>query len=392
MDERSIRITGSGVLDLWRNAGSTTNWALPVTTLEGGGTLRFRAAVGVTGTLNHNMAAALAAGTAGGTILNSVGDGVQNITLSGALSGSGPLGYLAQNGGSNTRQLTVSSADNSYSGAWSVSHAGTGTAILQAGAANALGTGTVTLNANGRLLSGVNGSLGSLSAVTVNHPGAVLAMNNQSWQNPAAALTVSDGIVEVGSGLLSVGTVSMTGGEVRGTAPAGGAAPVVTAGDADFGARILTVTLSGSPVGTQFGLVRYGGTLSNPPAVAFSDDTGRLTPVVANGDGSDDAITLIFTREPESIPLTDLAVDYDGDLAAPWASVPIGASSSGPDANGVTREHRHHQQPAPGHRHHPRRQRAGRQALLPPRQPTEIAASEQVHFSYSHGYGNATKT
>ncbi len=58
MADRSIRVTGNGVLDLWRNAASTTDWALPVMTLENGGTLRFRAAAGVTGTLNHNVVAA----------------------------------------------------------------------------------------------------------------------------------------------------------------------------------------------------------------------------------------------------------------------------------------------------------------------------------------------
>ena len=294
MDQRSIRVTDSGILELWRvNASGTQNvtWTLPATALENAGILRFRTNNGAT--YNHSVGAALAIGTGGGTIRNNGGTGVQNITLSGALSGAGALAYAADAG--TTRQLTVSSADNSFSGDWSVSHGGSGTAILRAGAANALGTGTVTLNANGRLLSGVDGSLDSLSGVTLDHVGASFDLASQSWQNPSAALTVNDGAVEVGSGLLSVGSVAMTGGEIRATAAAGGTAPVVTAGNADFGEQVLTVTLGGSPVGNQFELVRYGGTLGNPPAVAFNADTGRLTPVVDNGDGTDDAITLSFT-------------------------------------------------------------------------------------------------
>ena len=317
MADRSIRVSGPGVVDLWRNGGSTTNWALPVTTLENGGTLRFRAAVGVTGTLNHNLAATVTVGTDGGMILNNGGLGPQNITLSGALSGTGPLDFTARDGGSNIRSLAISSADNTYSGNWNVSHEGAGTALLRADAANALGTGTVTLNANGRLLSGVEGSLNSLSGVTLDHAGAVLDLAGQTWRNPSAALTVNAGVVDVGSGLLSVGNLAMTGGDIRATAAAGGTAPVVTAEDADFGERVLTVTLAGSPVGKQFELVRYGGTLSNPPEIVFAADTGRLVPVVDNGDGTDDAITLSFTGSVASLVWTGAeSNDWDDNFTA----------------------------------------------------------------------------
>jgi autotransporter-associated beta strand protein len=292
MNARSIRVTGTGILDLFRTAASTTTWSMPATTLENGGTLRFRATTA--GTYNHSMAADLSIGAGGGTIRNNGGTGVQNITLSGALSGAAALAYAADASGT-TRQLTVDSAANTFSGGWTVSHAGSGTAILRAGAANALGSGTVTLNANGRLLSGVDGSLNSLAAVTLDHPGAVLDLANQSWQNPSAALTVNNGAVQVGNGLLSVGTLAMSGGNLQVAVADEAALPVITAGNADFGGRSLTVALSVSPVGKEFELVRYAGALSNPPAVVFSPDTGRLTPVIDNGDGTDDAITLSFT-------------------------------------------------------------------------------------------------
>ena len=206
MADRSIRVTGYGVLDLWRNAGSTTDWALPVMTLENGGTLRFRAATGVTGTLNHNVAAALTADTSGGTILNNGGDGAQNVTLSGALSGSGPLAFTARDGGTNTRSLSISSADNLYSGDWTVSHGGTGTALLRAGAANALGTGTVTLNARATLENNSPNGLDSLAGVKLTATTSTLTLGANPWTNAAAVLTAENGTIQSGSGASSVGT------------------------------------------------------------------------------------------------------------------------------------------------------------------------------------------
>jgi hypothetical protein len=55
-----------------------------------------------------------------------------------------------------------------------------------------------------------------------------------------------------------------------------------------------------------------------------------------SGDSAD-GLTLVFEREEDSIGVADLFVDFDSDLDSPWAkSVAIGATSSGPDANGVT--------------------------------------------------------
>jgi hypothetical protein len=69
------------------DASGTQNitWSLPAITLENGGVLRFRN--NNAATYNHTMAAALHVGSGGGRIQNNGGSGVQNITLSGALSG-----------------------------------------------------------------------------------------------------------------------------------------------------------------------------------------------------------------------------------------------------------------------------------------------------------------
>ena len=294
MGQRSLRITAPGsILDLFRvDASGTQNitWSLPAITLENGGVLRFRN--NNAATYNHSLAAGLAIGTGGGTIQNNGGTGVQNITLGGALSGTSPLAYAV--GAGTTRQLTVASAANSFSGNWTVTHAGAGSAILGAGAVGALGTGTVTLNANARLLSGVEGSLDSLAGVTVAQAGSVLDLANQSWRNPAASLTVTNGLVLVGGGQVSVGTLAMGGGEIRITVADEASPAVTTAGNANFGGRNLAVTLGVSPIGKVFELVRYGGTLSNPPAVVLGGNAGRLTAVVDNGSGSNDSIRLSF--------------------------------------------------------------------------------------------------
>lgn len=46
-------------------------------------------------------------------------------------------------------------------------------------------------------------------------------------------------------------------------------------------------------------------------------------------------LTLTFSREEDSIGEADLFLEYNGTLANPWATTTIGATSSGPDANGV---------------------------------------------------------
>ncbi len=208
MNQRSLRITGPGILDLPRlDASGSQNitWSLPAITLENAGTLRFRN--NNAATYNHSMAAALTVGTGGGSLLNNGGSGVQNITLGGALSGSGALAYLAGSGA--TRQINISGSNNTFSGDWSVAHTGGGTAILRAGASNALGTGTVTVGGSGQLLNEHATGLDSLSGVALNGTDATLKLN-QPWNNSAAYLTMNSGtsVVEVGDAASVIGNLS----------------------------------------------------------------------------------------------------------------------------------------------------------------------------------------
>ena len=251
MDQRSIRVTGTGTgtgtLDLFRIGTTGTQgitWTMPGITLENGGTLRFRN--DVTATYNHAMDAAVIVGTGGGKIVNSgtTDTGTQNVTLSGALSGSGALEYLANSG--TTRRLTVSKADNSYSGDWSVSHSGTGTALLRAGAANALGTGTVTLNARATLENNIANGLDSLAGVKLTASTSTLTLGATPWTNAAAILTAQNGTIHSGSGASTIGTFLLdSAGTVTLDADPGGSLAATS-----FDIRQGTLAGTGSLTGT----------------------------------------------------------------------------------------------------------------------------------------------
>ncbi len=247
MNQRSIRVTGTGTLDLFRITDTGTQgitWTMPGITLENGGTLRFRN--DVTATYNHAMDAAVIVGTGGGKIVNSgtTDTGTQNVTLSGALSGSGALEYLANSG--TTRRLTVSKADNSYSGDWSVSHSGTGTALLRAGAANALGTGTVTLNARATLENNIANGLDSLAGVKLTASTSTLTLGATPWTNAAAILTAQNGTIHSGSGASTIGTFLLdSAGTVTLDADPGGSLAATS-----FDIRQGTLAGTGSLTGT----------------------------------------------------------------------------------------------------------------------------------------------
>ncbi len=203
MSQRSLRITGPGLVDLPRLGASgnpTVTWSLPAITLENAGTLRFR-------NNNHSLAAALTIGAGGGRIMNTGGSGEQNITLSGALSGAGALVFSAENG--TTRQISVSGSNNTFSGDWTVSHSDDGTAILRAGAANALGAGSVTVGSGGQLLNSTVAGLDSLAGVVLDGTNATLKLD-QPWNNPAAGLTLNDetSVAEVGNTASVIGNLS----------------------------------------------------------------------------------------------------------------------------------------------------------------------------------------
>lgn len=201
----------------------------------------------MTATYNHAMDAAVSVETGGGKIVNSgtQSTGIQNVTLSGALTGSGALEYLANSG--TERRLTISSANNNtYTGNWTVSHSGTGTALLRAGAANALGTGTVTLKARATLENNIANGLDSLAGVKLTESTSTLTLGATPWTNAAAILTAQNGTIHSGSGASTIGTFLLdSAGTVTLDADPGGSLAATS-----FDIRQGTLAGTGSLTGT----------------------------------------------------------------------------------------------------------------------------------------------
>jgi hypothetical protein len=61
--------------------------------------------------------------------------------------------------------------------------------------------------------------------------------------------------------------------------------------------------------------------------------SGSLVTATATASGG---LTLSFSRNEDAVGNATLTVEYNGTLANPWNSATIGATSSGPDDNGVT--------------------------------------------------------
>lgn len=246
---KDITVKTGATLDLPRLHASTTQnvtWTLPSLSLEGGSTLRFRATTGSnTHTLGSNIS-----NTGSTTINNNGGAFSQNMSLTGIISGTGTINYLASSAsGSSTtvRTLTVSNTSTSFSGNWFVDYTASTTddfVALQSNAAGSLGTGTVTLDDRARLVSNLAGSLNSLAGVTLQKSTATLTLNQFAWSNSAAALTINGGAVTFGNGTnpgsASIGNLSGTSGSIItiGTATTASSLTVNQTSDGTFSGTI----------------------------------------------------------------------------------------------------------------------------------------------------------
>lgn len=216
----SLRVMPGGILDLARLHSATNqnvSYNLPTTTIEGGGEVRFRCS---TGTSTHTVAAAMA--FSGSTTLRLNGGGYGNdAKLTGPISGSGSIAVLSDTSGSSAiRQVSINSANNPYAGNWTVERVGSGNgnASLRAGAANALGTGTVTVGNRAELVGDTTSGLNSLSSIILTGASSVLRVN-QPWNNPAASLSLTGGspLVRLGGAASSIGSLSGSTGTIEGS-------------------------------------------------------------------------------------------------------------------------------------------------------------------------------
>lgn len=219
----SLRIAAGGILDLARLHATTNqnvSYNLPATTVEDGGTIQFRCSVGSS---THTVAAAFA--FSGNTTLRFNGGSYANeAKLTGQLSGSGTVAVVSDtNAGSTTgtiRQISVNSANNPFTGNWTVTHVNSGDdfGALRAGAARALGSGTVTVGTRSRLINDNATGLNSLTGVILNGASSLLDLN-QPWNNPAAFLSLTGGspVVELGNASSAIGNLTGSTGTIQGT-------------------------------------------------------------------------------------------------------------------------------------------------------------------------------
>jgi hypothetical protein len=219
---RSLRIQSGGTLDLARLHASTNQnvaYNLPATSIEDGGTIQFRCS---TGSSTHSIAAAVT--FAGNTTLRINGGSYDNsANLTGTISGTGTIAVLSDTGaggGTYVRQVSVTKANNPFSGNWTVTHTGGGDeyGALRANAANALGSGTVTVGTRAQLINDNATGLNSLGGVTLNGASATLKLN-QPWNNTTASLSLTGGspLVQLGNAASSIGNLSGSAGIIQGT-------------------------------------------------------------------------------------------------------------------------------------------------------------------------------
>jgi autotransporter-associated beta strand protein len=316
----------------------------------------------------------------GGTITHLTGENLSISQLPVNLTGSGTRVFLAGAGRS------ISTATNTtVSGLGGFTKTGEGALIL---------AGTNTYSGDTLLTEGTLGGTGSSSSALIASPGSTVAPGVTIGTLATAAATlpagstlaiqidsatdtadklVASGAVditgatasfsEIGSGIVPAGTklviLDYTGQTLTGTFAGIAEGATVTAGSNTFTlsySDASRITLTSTTVDPFASWAEAQITDIDPTAPAGFDDD-------ADGDGFDNGLewilggnplsqdaatlvtttasatgglTLTFTREDDSIGQATLTVEYDADLTGTWSSLPVGLTSSGPDANGVT--------------------------------------------------------
>ncbi|WP_250625132.1 autotransporter outer membrane beta-barrel domain-containing protein [Pinirhizobacter soli] len=171
-------------------------------------------------------------------------------TIAGALSGGADfsLSLGANIGGNLNRSFIVSSANNPYTGNWTVSSTSASFTNLRLGqlraaAVNALGSGQVTLN-TAALVNAVAGGLNSIAGVTVGNNSLVRL--DASWNDPTAFVNMTGTTANAVQMTLNGANVSANIGNLSGTAQA----QII----ANFAGNSLTTNITTDSI--------YAGTLS----------------------------------------------------------------------------------------------------------------------------------
>jgi autotransporter-associated beta strand protein len=321
----TITVKSGAILELPRlHSGSQTiTWAdLPSVTLEGGSTLRFRASVGND---FHNTAFNLAV-SGGVTINNNGGSYDHDITHAGAVTGTGTINYFATSdsgGGTYQRTLTLTLADNAFTGDWFVDYTAA-TADdhleLRSNAAGSLGTGNVILDDRARLINNASGGINSLAGVSLLKATSNLNLAAQGWSNTAATLSIAAGTVSLGAATNSIGNLSGAGGTIE----AGNAASALTINqttDATYGGIFastvgssLALTKTGSATLTLTGASTAAGSVAiNGGKVVLSGGDNRLSTAANITVGAGATLEIASTNAlRRQDPATQGTVTLDG--------------------------------------------------------------------------------
>lgn len=291
-------------------SNQTGNYSAPAFKLSGGA-LVFDASNG-TAIWNFNSAIDLTAATNSKIVIRDGNFGT-DANITGALTGSGNIAFESNRSDENDdrAKLFIKSSNNTFSGNWSAQGFDIGiNASLYAAAAGALGTGTVNLLDRGALYVDVNNGIDGLGGITLDHSAARLHLNNRNWTSPAGVLTVNDGVANIGTSTVSIASMSQVGGTINLTVGGATNGKIVTSGNAAFSGGTINLTIAGNPAAGSFEVISYGGTFSGTPAFN-AGDTGRLTPVVNTGSGTNDKVTVSFAGA-----LANLF--WKGDVDANW--------------------------------------------------------------------------
>lgn len=250
----SMTVTNGGTLYLYRsNSGTSANAThrVPFLTLQNGAVVRFRSS---NGSVQHFLPERI---TLDGDATFSSTDTLydNNLTLSGGVAGAGSILYSVNRNASGERQnrLVVSAPSPDYSGDWVVDYvyAGDDYAILDASAASALGTGTVTLQRRSWLRCQTASGLDSLAGIILATNTAQLILT-QPWVNPSATLnSVSGASVDLGANSNRIAALIIAG---------------TPAANGTYDATQLT---SLGLAATGSGTLTIGSEPSTPPTLAF---------------------------------------------------------------------------------------------------------------------------
>jgi fibronectin-binding autotransporter adhesin len=325
--------------------------------------------LGINNTLTMNTPLAADVLTVSGTMV--MGGGLIK-------SGSGTLELAGANSGY-TGAITVNAGTVALSGAGSIVTS-SGVNLAAEGA-----TFSISAASGGRTIAGLTGVAGSVVELGINtlttngtvtlEPGAVFAAQIDSAATTAGQIFANNDVTLTGASLsltdiaatpasipagtkltlIDYDTLTLTGtfaGLPEGSTVAAGINSF-TLSYADDGMVTLTAFESSDPFATW----AAGAGLDGSPGkeAGFNDDpdgdgvanglewilggnpldgkSGSLVTATATASGG---LTLSFSRNEDAVGNATLTVEYNSTLANPWNSATIGATSSGPDDNGVT--------------------------------------------------------